>query len=48
VTTQLDGEHHEVIPNHNQIKIGTLQQMLRSIAQHHSMTVSQLMDKPNF
>lgn len=24
VTTQLDGEHHEVVPNHHPIKTGTL------------------------
>ena len=45
LTTNLDGEHDEVMPNHNPIKIGTLQQILKSIAKHHSMTLAQLLEK---
>ena len=45
ITTQLDGEHHEVIPNHKPIKIGTLQSILASIARHHGMTVDELLLK---
>jgi predicted RNA binding protein YcfA (HicA-like mRNA interferase family) len=47
LTTSIDGEHHEVIPNHNPIKIGTLRQILKSIAQHHSITLAQLLEKLN-
>lgn len=43
VTTQLDGEHHEVIPNHKPIKIGTLQSILSSIAAHHGITIEELL-----
>ncbi|MCI1191755.1 type II toxin-antitoxin system HicA family toxin [Calidifontimicrobium sp. SYSU G02091] len=43
VTTELDGQHHEVIPNHSPIKIGTLQSILRSVAMHHGLTVAQLL-----
>lgn len=42
VTTQHGGEHHEAIPNHNPIKIGTLSSILKSIAAHHKMTVEDL------
>jgi predicted RNA binding protein YcfA (HicA-like mRNA interferase family) len=42
VTTQVEGEHHEVVPNHNPIKTGTLSGILKSIAAHHSLTVEQL------
>lgn len=42
VTTQLDGEHHEVIPNHHPIKVGTLAGILKSIATHHLRTVPEL------
>ncbi|MEO7678814.1 MAG: type II toxin-antitoxin system HicA family toxin [Verrucomicrobiota bacterium] len=28
VTTQVNGEHHEVIPNHSPIEIGTLKNIL--------------------
>lgn len=43
VTTETNGEHHEVIPNHSPIKIGTLQSILASIARHHSMSVNDLL-----
>lgn len=42
VTTQKNGEHHEVIPNHNPIKPGTLSGIFKSIANHHRMTVEEL------
>jgi predicted RNA binding protein YcfA (HicA-like mRNA interferase family) len=43
VTTQQGGEHHEVIPNHNPIKPGTLSSILKSVASHHRLTVDELM-----
>lgn len=43
ITTQQGGEHHEVIPNHRPIKIGTLQSLLRNIAAHHGLTVPELL-----
>lgn len=43
VTTQVNGEHHEVIPNQSPIKIGTLQSTLSSISKHHNMTVQELL-----
>jgi predicted RNA binding protein YcfA (HicA-like mRNA interferase family) len=42
LTTQLEGQHHEVVPNHSPIRIGTLQSILRSVASHHRMTVAEL------
>lgn len=42
VTTQVNGEHHEVVPKHNPIRIGTLQSIFKSIAQHHRMSVEEL------
>ena len=44
VTTQQGGEHHEVVPNHSPIKLGTLKSILRSVAQHHRMPVAELME----
>ena len=44
VTTQQGGEHHEVIPNHSPIKIGTLKSILRNVAAHHRMGVSELLE----
>jgi predicted RNA binding protein YcfA (HicA-like mRNA interferase family) len=43
VTTQLGGEHHEAIPNHDPLKPGLLSSILKSIAGHHGMTVEQLL-----
>ncbi|WP_210760791.1 type II toxin-antitoxin system HicA family toxin [Azohydromonas sediminis] len=43
VTTESNGRHHEVIPNHSPIKIGTWQSILRSVAMHHGLTVAQLL-----
>ena len=43
VTTQRNGEHHEVIPNHHPIKTGTLSGILKSIAAHHSLTQEELL-----
>ena len=44
VTTQRDGEHHEAIPDHQPVKIGTLSSILRSISTHHRMTIAELLD----
>jgi predicted RNA binding protein YcfA (HicA-like mRNA interferase family) len=43
VTTHTGGEHHEVVPNHKPIKIGTLQSILSSIASHHGISVDELL-----
>lgn len=44
ITTVKDGEHHEVVPNHNPIKIGTLHSILKSISEHHRIGMDQLID----
>jgi predicted RNA binding protein YcfA (HicA-like mRNA interferase family) len=43
ITTQRDGENHEVIPNHRPIKAGTLSSILKRIAAHHGMGVEDLL-----
>lgn len=45
MTTQQDGEHHEVIPNHKPVRTGTLSGILKSIAAHHRLTVEELIQK---
>lgn len=45
VTTQQDGENHEVIPNHHPIKTGTLSGIFKRIAAHHGLTVEELLEK---
>ena len=43
LTTERHGEHHEVVPNHDPVKVGTLSGILRSVANHHGMTVDELL-----
>lgn len=45
VTTQIGGEHHEVIPSHRPLKPGTLASILRSVASHHRMPSQELVRK---
>ncbi len=45
VTTQQDGENHEVVPHHHPIKTGTLSGILKRVAAHHGMTVDALLEK---
>ena len=48
ITTQINGEHHEVIPMHNPIRAKTLSSILNSVARHHEMTVEELLRKLDF
>jgi len=34
LTTQQGGEHHVTIPRHNPLRIGTLNSIVRDVAQH--------------
>ena len=43
ITTQTNGEHHEVIPQHTPIKAKTLSNILKGIAAHHGLSVSELL-----
>lgn len=43
MTTQINGEHHEVIPLHNPIGVKTLASILKSIARHHAMSVEDVL-----
>ncbi len=45
VTTQVGGEHHEVIPLHRPIKPGTLASIMKSVASHHQLTTEELIGK---
>ena len=43
MTTQRDGENHEVIPFHHPIETGTLSSILKRIAAHHGLPVDDLL-----
>ena len=45
LTTQLNGEHHITIPNHNPIKVGTLSNILNDIADHFELSKEELNKK---
>ncbi len=43
LTTQQRGEHHVTIPAHDPLKIGTLNAILRDIAEHFAMDRDRLL-----
>ena len=45
VTTQVGGEHHEVIPMHDPIKVKTLLSILKSVAIHREISVEELLER---
>lgn len=45
LTTEHNGEHHITIPAHRPVKIGTLNSILVSIAEHFGYTKIELMKK---
>ncbi|MBA4147687.1 MAG: type II toxin-antitoxin system HicA family toxin [Verrucomicrobia bacterium] len=47
MTTQTNGKHHVTIPNHRPIKVGTLHDILKSIAGHQKMNVADLVSMLN-
>lgn len=45
LTTNLNGEHHLTIPNHNPLKIGTLSGILNEVAHHLKITRDELLNQ---
>lgn len=45
LTTSKNGEHHITIPNHSPIKVGTLNAILKDIANHFDTTREDLIDQ---
>ena len=43
ITTQINGEHHEVIPLHTPVRARTLSSILKSVARRHEMIVEELL-----
>jgi predicted RNA binding protein YcfA (HicA-like mRNA interferase family) len=44
-TTQVRGEHHVAVPMHDPIKIGTFNNILRDVGQHHGLTRDELLEQ---
>ncbi len=45
ITTRRGGEHHLAIPNHDPIKTGTLNAILRQVAEHLGKTKEEVFDE---
>ena len=45
LTSILNGEHHITIPNHNPIKVGTLNSIINDIADHKKIDKATLVNK---
>jgi predicted RNA binding protein YcfA (HicA-like mRNA interferase family) len=45
LTTQENGEHHITVPNHSPIKLGTLNAILREIAEHFDIDREELLSR---
>lgn len=43
--TEREGEHQVTVPNHDPLKLGTLNAILRDIAQHFQMTRKELLEE---
>ena len=44
VTTTINGQHHLAIPNHNPIKTGTLNSILKQAANHFGKTKEEIIE----
>jgi len=44
LTTQLFGQHHLTIPNHDPIRIGTLNAIISEVSKHLGMSKQELID----
>lgn len=45
LTTQQNGQHHITIPNHDPLKIGTLNAILTDVAQHLGVSKQELIER---
>ncbi len=45
LTTELGGEHHVTIPNHDPLRIGTLSAILALVAEHFNINREELLTK---
>ena len=45
ITTQQNGEHHVTVPDHNSLKVGTLADILKDVADHFGLQRDELLDQ---
>ena len=44
MTTLQNGKHHITVPNHNPVKIGTLNQIISDVASHFNKTKEEIIE----
>ena len=44
LTTTQEGQHHDTIPRHGSLRVGTLSAILRDVAEHFGMPRQELME----
>lgn len=44
MTSNVGGQHHVTVPNHDPIRLGTLGALLNDVAAHRQLTRDQLLD----
>jgi len=45
LTTNVDGQFHITVPNHDPIKVGTLRSIIKLVAERHKKTPDDLIDQ---
>ena len=45
MTTQQNGQHHVTVPDHDPIKVGTLADILKDVADHFGLQREELLDR---
>lgn len=45
LTTQANGEHHLTVPSHDSLRTGTLNGILRDVAQHAGITRDEVVER---
>ena len=45
MATEVYGKHNVTVPNSKSIPVGTLEDILKSVARHHGYTLNELMER---
>jgi predicted RNA binding protein YcfA (HicA-like mRNA interferase family) len=45
LTTLVRGRHHVTVPNHAAVKVGTLRNILKAVADHHGLEIEEVVHR---
>jgi predicted RNA binding protein YcfA (HicA-like mRNA interferase family) len=48
LTTERHGQHHITVPNHRAVKLGTIRNILKAVANHHEITLDEVLRQLRF